>query len=81
MSISETARLNKEMKNQLSALGIDYNYEESEEVTKKEDEKRARQRERYEKEMFQFLLPLRCCWLYPKVRMPGMRWQDDPYGE
>ena len=76
MSLSETARLNKEMKNQLSALGIDYEVQDN----KKVDDKLDKLRERYEKERFQFSLPLRCCWLFPKVQMPGMRWNDDSYG-
>ena len=77
MSISETARLNAEMRSQLSALGIELEMPEQ----PKRDDKAAKKREEVEKKMFEFPVPIRCCWLFPKTRKPGMRYNDDAYGE
>ena len=62
---------------EIEKLGIKYNVG----VGKNDEKKIARERERLEKECFQFSLPIRCCWLFPKIRMPGMSCWDDAYGE
>ena len=75
---SEADRLKGEMKKQLSAFGVEYEFHDQ--GTPKDD-KAAQKREKAAKALYEFPLPLRCCWLFPKIRMPGMRLSDDSYGE
>ena len=74
----EAAQLTKEMKSQLTALGITYDIQDE----RKLDDKAAKKKERFQRDIVEFSLPLRCCWLFPKVKMPGMKYSwHDPYGK
>ena len=78
MPVREAAQLTKEMKSQLTALGITYDIQDE----RKLDDKAAKKKERFQRDIVEFSLPLRCCWLFPKVKMPGMKYSwHDPYGK
>ena len=74
----EAANLQKEIKDRLQTFGIAYNLKDD---GPKKENKAVLKREKAAKSLFEFQLPLRCCWLFPKVRMPGMRNYDDAYGK
>ena len=76
--MSKIKALQKERKQQLQSFGIAFNLEgDAPEI----GNAAALKREKAAKALFEFQLPLRCCWLFPKVRMPGMRSGDDAYGK